>query len=160
PVGLIRTRNGLLQLEPVDDFWSGGVPPAWADSWGRDSSGPWVVLRAGDVTQRLRWVPPGTFWMGSPEDEVGRYPNEGPRHLEAIESGYWMFDTPCTQALWREVMGNNPSDFQGGDHPVENVSWDKCEAFIRLLNERFDGLGLALPSEAQWEYACRAGTET
>jgi formylglycine-generating enzyme required for sulfatase activity len=159
-VGLIRTRNGLLQLEPVDDFWSGGVPPAWADSWGWDPSGAWVVLRLGNVTQRLRWIPPGTFWMGSPEDEEGRYPDEGPRHKEAIKSGYWMFDTPCTQALWQAVMGENPSDFQGGDRPVENVSWDECQAFIQQLNERFDGLGLALPSEAQWEYACRAGTET
>ena len=62
--------------------------------------------------QRLRWIPPGRFQMGSPEDEEGRYPDEGPQHEETIPSGFWMFDTPCTQALWEAVMGENPSRLQ------------------------------------------------
>ena len=124
------------------------------------SSVPGSTLRVGDVTQRLRWIPPGRFRMGSPEDEEGRYPDEGPRHEETIASGFWMFDTPCTQALWEAVMGENPSDFKGPDRPVESVSWDQCQEFLKRLNARCTGLELKLPSEAQWEYACRAGTET
>jgi len=160
PLALIQTRQSRIRIEPFDDFWEGGVAPAWADGWGRDDFGPWVDLRVEQVTQRLRWIPPGKFWMGSPEDEEGRYPDEGPRHEEIIASGFWMFDTPCTQALWEAVMGENPSRFKGPDRPVENVSWDQCQEFLKRLNARCTGLELRLPSEAQWEYACRAGTNT
>jgi formylglycine-generating enzyme required for sulfatase activity len=98
--------------------------------------------------------------MGSPEDEEARHPHEGPRRLMSIDSGFWMFDTPCTQANWEGVMGENPSQFKGPDRPVESVSWEQCQEFLTALNSRLDGLRLSLPSEAQWEYACRAGTET
>jgi formylglycine-generating enzyme required for sulfatase activity len=105
--------------------------------------------------------------MGSPEDEEGRYLWEGPRRLVTIDSGFWMFDTPCTQALWESVMGENPSHFkgpadrpkEGAKRPVETVSLEQCQEFLTALNSRLDGLELSLPSEAQWEYACRAGTE-
>src|SRR5271166_2622684 len=145
-----------------------GIPPTWASEWGADRlHGPWCAFEVGDVVQRLRWIPPGIFWMGSPEDEKGRFPDEGPRHLVSIDSGFWMFDTPCTQALWEAVMGENPSSFkvadrpkEGTDRPVESVSWDRCQEFLTALNSQLDGLQLSLPSEAQWEYACRAGTET
>jgi formylglycine-generating enzyme required for sulfatase activity len=102
--------------------------------------------------------------MGSPEDEAGRDDDEGPRHEVELTRGYWLFDTPCTQALWQAVMGvgENPSRsrFQGENRPVENVSWEDCQAFIGKLNEALPGLELSLPTEAQWEYACRAGTQT
>ena len=110
--------------------------------------------------QRLRWVPRGTFWMGSPNSEEGRWEDEGPRHEETIPSGFWVFDTPCTQALWEAAIGENPSHFKGPDRPVENVSWDQCQEFLKRLNDRCKGLELKLPTETQWEYACRAGTDT
>jgi formylglycine-generating enzyme required for sulfatase activity len=112
------------------------------------------------VTPRMRWIPPGLFLMGSPEDEPGRYDDESPRHPVIITQGYWLFDTPCTQALWEAVMEKNPSRFVSPRRPVEQVSWDDVQGFLGLLNERIPGLNLALPSEAQWEYACRAGTDT
>jgi formylglycine-generating enzyme required for sulfatase activity len=136
-----------------------GISPGWAEEWGQDQYGGWCSLCVGDVTQRLRWIPPGRFLMGSPHDEKGRVAFEGPQHEVRIEPGFWIFDTPCTQALWQAVMGENPSHFQGPDRPVELVSWEHCQAFLKRLNEQFASLGLALPSEAQWEYACRAGTE-
>lgn len=98
--------------------------------------------------------------MGSPEEEEGRYDDEGPRHEVRISRGYWLFDTPSTQALWQAVMGTNPSEFQGAERPVENVSWEDCQGFIEALDARLPGLELRLPTEAQWEYACRAGMET
>ncbi len=97
--------------------------------------------------------------MGSPETEEGRYEWEGPRHRVSIDSGFWMSDTPCTQALWEAVMGENPSHFKAAERPVESVSWHQCQEFLAALNSRLDGLELSLPSEAQWEYACRARTE-
>jgi formylglycine-generating enzyme required for sulfatase activity len=100
--------------------------------------------------------------MGSPENEEGRWEAEGPRHEEIIATGFWLFDTPCTQALWEAVMGTgtNPSHYKGPDRPVDCVSWTDCQEFVKRLNERLGGLQVGLPSEAQWEYACRAGTET
>jgi len=98
--------------------------------------------------------------MGSPEEEEGRWGAEGPRRLVTIEPGFWIFDTPCTQALWAAVIGENPSGFKGPARPVESVNWNQCQELVKSLNSRIDGLRLSLPSEAQWEYACRAGTET
>jgi formylglycine-generating enzyme required for sulfatase activity len=145
-----------------------GIPPTWASEWGEDRlHGPWCGFEVKGVVQRLRWIPPGVFWMGSPADEEGRFPGEGPRHLVSIDFGFWMFDTPCTHALWEAVMGENPSHFkvadrpkEGADRPVESVSWEQCQEFLTTLSSRLDSLELSLPSEAQWEYACRAGTET
>lgn len=97
--------------------------------------------------------------MGSPLDEVGRFDREGPQHEVTLTRGYWMAQTPCTQALWEAVMGANPSELKSPERPVENVSWDDVQEFIERLEQRVPGLGAGLPTEAQWEYACRAGTE-
>ncbi|MEO5372602.1 MAG: formylglycine-generating enzyme family protein, partial [Magnetococcus sp. DMHC-1] len=112
------------------------------------------------VTQRLRRIPPGRFLMGSPEDEPGRFPDEGPQHEVTIAKGFWLFDTPCTQALWQAVMGENPSRFKSPDRPVEQVSFEDVQKFLEQINRKVPGLDLILPSEAWWEYACRAGTTT
>ena len=98
--------------------------------------------------------------MGSPESEAGRFDDEGPRHLVELSEGFWLADTPCTQELWQEVTGENPSRFRSPRRPVEQVSWDDCQRFLATLSSRQPGLELRLPTEAQWERACRAGTST
>ena len=99
--------------------------------------------------------------MGSPLDEPEREKNET-QHTVTLTTGYWLADTACTQALWRAVLGKNPAEFnQNLEHPVERVSWDDVQVFLGRLNELVNGnLDASLPTEAQWEYACRAGTTT
>lgn len=135
-----------------------GLPPEWATAYGFDAFGPFAEFEVGPVRQRMRWIPPGEFWMGSPEDEPGRYEREV-RHRVTLTRGYWMGDTPVTQALWEAVMGSNPSRFVHPQRPVERVSWRDVQGFIRRLNERVPGLDVGLPTEAEWERACRAGTD-
>src|SRR5262249_27255292 len=132
----------------------------WASEIGRDRYGLFsaFIVPGTSVAQRLRWIPPGRFIMGSPENEVGRYNDEGPRHEVMIGAGFWLFDTPCTQGLWEAVMGRNPSRFAGPKRPVEQVSFEDVSHFLERLNAMVPGLELSLPSEARWEYACRAGT--
>jgi len=120
---------------------------------------------ASSVKLVMCWIPPGEFLMGSPEDEMGRCDSET-QHRVKITQGFWLAKTQTTQAQWQAVMGNNPSRFQGEDLPVENVSWnDICGnesgpgGFLGELNGRLPSGGrFHLPTEAQWEYACRAGT--
>ena len=137
-----------------------GHPPDWASGWGQDRYGAFVTLTVEGATQRMRWIPPGTFRMGSPDDEPGRWQGEGPRHAVTLTRGFWLFDTPCTQRLWSAVMTDNPSRFQSPDRPVDSVSWNDVQDFLERLNGRIPGLALGLPTEAQREYACRAGTKT
>ncbi len=132
--------------------------PKWAATMGRDRFGMWASFEVAGVSQKMRWVPPGRFYMGSPEDEPGRWKGEGPVHLETVREGFWVADTPCTQELWLAVMEENPSHFPSPNRPVEQVSWSDVKIFFEALNERVEGLSSRFPSEAEWEYACRAGT--
>jgi formylglycine-generating enzyme required for sulfatase activity len=171
-LGLLRGGNGLVQVgqwvavpEGAGAFWALGRVPAWAEDWGTDASGPWasfsVTARDGSrVTQRLRWCPPGRFQMGSPDNEEERWSDEGPLHEVTIADGFWMFETACTEALWEAVTGQAPEPRRGPGFPVTGVSWNDAQDFVRALNATKPGLDLGLPTEAWWEYACRAGTET
>ncbi|WP_286822374.1 formylglycine-generating enzyme family protein [Desulfobacter sp. UBA2225] len=137
-------------------------PENWAHSYGQDHYGIWQGIYVNSIDVRFRWIPPGEFMMGAPGDEPERNDDEGPLHRVAFQKGFWLADTACTQEVWQAVTGKNPSRFkeEGPEHPVENVSWDDANAFIDRLNSLVSGLGARLPSEAEWEYACRAGTDT
>lgn len=137
-----------------------GGAPSWANAWGQDLLGVWAAYTLADVTQRLRWIPPGLFTMGSPLKGPGRSDNEGPAHEVLISEGYWLFDTPVTQALWVAVMGHNPSMFQSLERPVDSVSWHDARTFLAKINARAPGSALTLLTEAQWERACRARTRS
>ncbi len=129
----------------------------WADASGRDEYGLYAEFTFRGVAQRMRWIKPGMFLMGSPADEVKRNEDEC-QHEVTLSHGYWVADTTCKQALWEAVMGNNPSNFIGEARPVEQVSWQDCQRFIERINGERPGLALRLLTEAEWEYACRAGT--
>jgi len=118
---------------------------------------PRIRLRLG---MEFVYIPPGTFMMGSPEDEPGRFDNEK-LHKVTLTKGFYMQTTQVTQGQWKALMGENPSYFKNGDdYPVETVSWEDTQEFIRKLNEMEKTDKYRLPTEAEWEYACRAGTDT
>ena len=119
-----------------------------------------IVLEAKDLAMEFVWIPPGEFRMGS----TGRhaYSDEKPVTRVRITQGFWLGKYEVTQRQWQAVMGNNPSRFKncGGDCPVERVSWNDVQEFINRLNGRSGGRRYRLPTEAEWEYAARAGTRT
>jgi len=167
---------------------------------GAQQAGDVIVSPAGIAAA---WIPAGTFTMGSPDDEIGRFDNEGPQRQVTISEGFWMGVFPVTQAQWERVMGNNPSHFHANPaagetqsrRPVETVSWYDALEFANRLsileglepaysingstnpddwgdvptnrNVIWDAVeivagsnGWRLPTEAQWEFAARAGTTT
>ena len=106
-------------------------------------------------------IPAGAFMMGSPDADTEAHNDEKPAHRVTISQPFYLGKYPVTQTQWEAVMGNNPSKFKDHpNHPVEHVSWHDVQAFLRKLNEREGGGDYHLPTEAQWEYACRAATET
>ncbi len=134
-------------------------PEAWASDWGEDEFGLWMAFTYKGVRQAFRWCEPGAFLMGSPPDEPERYDDEL-QHQVTLTKGFWIADTTVTQALWEVVMGENPSEFKGEDRPVERINWEDAQAFIAKMNGLKAELKLCLPTEAQWEYACRAESTT
>ncbi len=113
---------------------------------------------ASDVDMTFAWCPPGTFLMGSPVTEPERDDDET-QHRVKLTQGFWLGIHQVTQAQWQAVLGSDPSHFKGGNHPVETVSWEECQQFIDNLGSR-TAQRFRFPSEAEWEYACRAGTTT
>ena len=111
-----------------------------------------------NVTLEMVRIPEGKFLMGSPETEYEADQEEFPQHWVTVPS-FYMGKYPVTQQQWQAIMGYNPSHFNGLNKPVESVSWHECVKFCDKLSQKF-GWNFTLPSEAQWEYACRAGTTT
>jgi formylglycine-generating enzyme required for sulfatase activity len=114
------------------------------------------------VTMELALIPAGEFPMGSPNSDRDASSNEKPRHRVRITRPFYLGQCEVTQEQWQAVMGYNASRFNAPENPVEEVSWDDCQAFLSKLNERYGRTGATfrLPTEAEWEYACRAGSST
>lgn len=106
------------------------------------------------IGMEFAYIPPGCSVMGSNSSDA--YDSEKPTHAVYITKGFWMQSTEVTQEQWNRIMGNNPSNFKGKNRPVEQVSWDDAQLFITKLNAKEKGQ-YRLPTEAEWEYACRGG---
>ncbi|MDJ0842488.1 MAG: formylglycine-generating enzyme family protein [Acidobacteriota bacterium] len=158
------------ELPPIEGCWMdaamyrmvrgpGLTKPSWAVDFGLDEYGAFATFRIKKVTLRMRLILPGKFLMGSSKDEPERY-NDELQHEVTLTRGFWLAETACTQTLWQAVMKKNPSDFRGSKRPVENVSWNDTQTFFKRVGAGRGESVLRLPTEAEWEYACRAGTRT
>lgn len=130
-------------------FWILALP-TWV--WGETAKSPFT----NSIGMKFVYIQPGTFVMGSPSTEPDRFLEK--QHRVTLTKGYYMQTTEVTQAQWKQVMGSNPSIFKGDMLPVEQVSWNDVQEFIRKLNQKEGFNKYRLPTEAQWEYACRAGS--
>lgn len=117
---------------------------------GKEAGESKTIALGGGVEMEMVWCPRGSFLMGSSHREEKRCDDET-QHEVTLTKGFWMAKTEVTQAQWKSVMGNNPSKHKGDDLPVEVVSWEDAQVFCLKA-------GLQLPTEAEWEYACRAGS--
>ncbi len=117
-----------------------------------------VVDLSDGMMLAMVWIAPGSFVMGSPTTEDERDDDET-QHCVTLTKGFWLGRFEVTQAQWKRMMGSNPSKFEDRDSPVEQVSWKDCQEFIVKVNANLsaEGGGFRLPTEAEWEYACRAG---
>ena len=152
----LRFKGEGAQQSPNQIFNISGSPVLIAKM--TDDTKPGKIYE-NTLGMKFAWIPAGKFTMGSPPGEKDRQKNETP-HDVTLTKGFYMGIYPVTQGQWRAVMGDNPSWFKNGDdYPVEHVSWEDCQKFVKKLRER-DGKEYRLPTEAEWEYACRAGTTT
>ena len=127
-----------------------------------------VVKPKGKPIENMVWIPPGTFLMGSPPDEKDRHSGKGPQTQVTISRGFWLSKYEVTQRQYQDLMGNNPSYFKGdSDCPVEQVTWHDVVNYCKKLTQQERSAGrlpsgyiYRPPTEAEWEYACRAGTTT
>ncbi len=173
------TRQPAQVAQPPASIARPRLP--WASDSGEDTYGRWADLTVNGATQRMRWIEPSGpegFWMGSTKKERDAIKHKGVRdwanqhehqpRKETVDAGFWLADTPCTQAFWTAVLGENPSHFKHGadapERPVESVSWDDVmKQFIARFAATSDwgtGKALCLPSEVEWEYAARGGKGT
>lgn len=130
--------------------------PRFDVAHGQDGVGPWRALDHAKQRLLFRYVPAGEYQQGSPTSEAERRDDET-RHDVKLSRGFWISDVAIPQALWEAVMGSNPSEFRHPMQPVEQVSWYQTQEFIQALERIFD-YSFRLPTEAEWEYACRAGS--
>lgn len=167
------TKSGKTKRSPSSEAKSASIsiePPLQPQRPAGDVRS--LDLGAG-CSLELVWIPPGSFAMGSAKTEDGHYTVEGPQHEVRITKGFWMSRTSTTQRQWRALMQQNPSAFVDEDYPVDTVTWHDVQKFVSKLNNLVSGGRLAslirrlrafeafrLPTEAEWEYACRAGSNT
>ena len=127
-------------------------PGSWASAWGEDRYGLWSAFEVNNIEQVMRWIPPGVFLMG---DEL----QDNKKQTVSVD-GFWLADTPCTQVLYKAVTGENLSQFIGDSRPVDTISFEDARRFVDVLNNKVGALKCRLPAEKEWEYACRAGTNS
>ncbi|MEE9412807.1 MAG: formylglycine-generating enzyme family protein, partial [Methylococcales bacterium] len=150
----------MLRSDEETLYFSQLQRPQWATNLARDCYGLYLEVDIKGIIQRFRWIEPATFLMGSPTDKPGRDDYED-QHQVTLTHGFWLADSAVTQVLWQAVMESNPSEFDDNlKNPVENISWQDVQQFISRLNQLIPDAQAQLPTEAQWEYACRAGTTT
>jgi formylglycine-generating enzyme required for sulfatase activity len=167
PEAVKREKGPLVRQTPEVRGNSRAMVLARSDPRNAPKDEPVVRLDPKEITNsigiKLMRIPKGKFLMGSPESEKGRSSDET-QHEVTISQNFYMGSTEVTQAQWQKVMGNNPSKFEGDELPVEQISWDEAVDFCKRLSEMPEeknaGRKYRLPTEAEWEYACRAGTTT
>jgi len=162
-------QDNSANIEPVPPYTPEMIATAIETSQASPTQFPSAVAASSTEAQQTTTnsigmefvlIPAGEFEMGSPSGEEDRQDNEGPVHTVKIEKAYYLGKYEVTQKQWREVMGTNPSNLKGDDLPVVLISWNDAQEFIKKLNEKESTDKYRLPSEAEWEYAARAGTTT
>jgi formylglycine-generating enzyme required for sulfatase activity len=162
---LLKDRDELKSKPQLEDYLSSfGFDVITVDAYGKENSRTKSFALSfpedlgNGIVLEMVYIPGGTFMMGCPKNEEGRLDSQSPQHQVTVPA-FLAGKYPITQAQWQAVMGNNPSHFQGEKRPVENVSWDDAVEFCGKLSLQ-TGKKYRLLSEAEWEYACRAGTTT
>ena len=150
------TRIEFFQAKNAAENASAGAAAKSAGGSHKSGDVKTIVLPGGAKMEMI-WCEPGSFMMGSPPSEIGRFEDE-PLHPVTLTKGFWLGKYEVMQEQWESVMGENRSRFKGKFLPVDGVSWDDCQAFIRKVNVTLGGVA-RLPTEAEWEYACRAGSD-
>ncbi|HAT10383.1 MAG TPA: formylglycine-generating enzyme family protein [Planctomycetes bacterium] len=164
PVSLLFCTVTLLLVPSLANLlWSAepaelkAPKPPWATTIAQDATGTRAILTVGDQTQVMRLIPAGSFEMGS---TTGSRDDEMPQHSVEITRPFWLGDSEVTLGLWFAMMGNHTNEKTDNPRlPIEAISWNACQEFFQRMNARVTGLNAGLPTEAQWEYACRAGTK-
>jgi eukaryotic-like serine/threonine-protein kinase len=147
-------RRGLSDISRILEGLRSSADISILSGWGEKTR---IIRIAPEVSMEFVFVPEGEFLMGSPESEGDD--DEHPQHLVKISDGFYLGKYPVTQEQWFSIMGKNGSTFKGARLPVDNVSWKDCRIFLKKLNDKMEDC-FRLPTEAEWEYACRAGSST
>lgn len=155
PLAIVSTGQAPVSSRPL----ARTSTLEWAKSQGRDECGEWAEVAIGRASLRFRRVRAGKFWMGSPSQEDGRDSNEELEHCVTISRDFWLAETPVTSEIWMDFTGKRSWEIAVTGEPQGPAmpSWEDAQDFLVRLSSRLTGPRAQLPTEAQWEYACRAG---
>ena len=151
---MATSENPQLDLQLPVDF-----PYWWCSDYGEDEYGVFMGFTFQGIRQGFRWIPPGTFLRNALEDEREKFVKVE-LHKVTLTKGFWLSETTCSQEMWESTFEINPSRFLGKSLPVDSVTWYEVQDFIKELNSIEKELKLRLPTEAEWEFACRSGSSS